>query len=224
MPDPKVISVLKDKGYRIYTRPFELNLIGVRSKATLSNAFDDSLYVLYKAENGYWHYHLYRITTDPGTYWLLHPMQVEGTAILKQGQYVDAYQIGLHRGQYMALVQRKPVTIIRDYDRNALLDFNNGRESTGLFGINIHRSSIHGESLTVGKWSAGCQVFGRNTEFIQFMGLCEQHRKRYGNAFTYTLIDFRAMERSDKRLIAYTTTAALGLSAVMYVLHKTVSL
>lgn len=224
MPDPEVISVLKRKGYRIFTRPYELNLIGVRSPEVRSDAFDDGLYVLYKTDQGKWQFHLYRITTDPGTYWLNHPLQVEGTAILKEGQYLNAYQIGLHRGQYMALVQRKPVTIFRDYDRNAVLDFYNGRESTGLFGINIHRSSIYGTSLKVGKWSAGCQVFQNNADFIAFMGLCEHHRKRYGNAFTYTLIDFRAMQRGDKRRMAYAAGAVLTVPALLYLIYKSVSL
>ncbi|MBK6834057.1 MAG: hypothetical protein IPG89_07205 [Bacteroidetes bacterium] len=33
------------------------------------------------------------------------------------------------------MVQRKSVTVIRDYDRNAVLDFNNGRESTGFMAL-----------------------------------------------------------------------------------------
>ncbi len=33
-----------------------------------------------------------------------------GTAMLKEGQYIDAYKQGLHKGQYTALVQDKPVT------------------------------------------------------------------------------------------------------------------
>jgi hypothetical protein len=45
------------------------------------------------------------------------------------------------------------------------------------------------------------------------MQLAEQHVKLYGNSFTYTLIDFRAMNRITlKRVIAATTvTAALVL-------------
>jgi hypothetical protein len=39
----------------------------------------------------------------------------------------------------MPYVQSKPITVLRDYDRNAILDFWNGKPETGMFGINIHR-------------------------------------------------------------------------------------
>ncbi len=215
----KMLSILKKFGYEVYDKPYQLNIIGVRSEATVSNRFDDKLYVLFKNGNNQWETYDYTITTDPGTYWLLHPMQVDGTGILKHGQYVGAYQIGLHKGQYKALVQRKSVTLVRDYDRNAILDFNNGRESTGLFGINIHRSSIHGVTKTVGKWSAGCQVFEKNEDFIHFMSLCEKHRLYNGNHFTYTLIDFRALRRMSARYAIYGT---LGLASLITLLVITV--
>lgn len=80
-----------------------------------------------------WHYHVFKATTDPGTYWLLQPMQPQGTAILSEGQYPDAWQLGLHRGQYLALVQVKPVTITRDYKRVAVLDLANIHEKLGTY-------------------------------------------------------------------------------------------
>jgi hypothetical protein len=55
-------------------------------------------------------------------HWILQP---KSTAILAQGQYKGAYKIGLHQGKYKALVEAKPITVIRDYDRNAKLDFKN---------------------------------------------------------------------------------------------------
>ena len=98
---------------------------------------------------------MYKATTDPGTFLLRNPMQEQGTAILAQGQYVNAYELGLHRGQYEALVQQKPLTIIRDYDRDAKLDFSNGTKTTGYYGINIHRANRTGTTKTVDKNSAG---------------------------------------------------------------------
>lgn len=63
------------------------------------------------------------------------------------------------------------------------MDFYNGKESRGLFSINIHHSSIHGITKTVGKWSAGCQVLGKNEDFIHFMSLCEVylHDRKWRN-------------------------------------------
>lgn len=210
----KVKSILSEKGYVIYSRPFELNIVGVRSKNTNSNRFDDEIHVFYRVSLLKWNYHVYKVTTDPGTFWLKNPMQPQGTAILAQGQYINAYEIGLHKGQYKALVQRKPITILRDYDRNAILDFNNGTKVVGQFGINIHRAMSQGTTKVIDKFSAGCQVFQNASDFAEFMSLCENHRKLYGNQFTYSLIDFRALRREGiKRILVGTFTLGLGLFA-----------
>ncbi len=204
-------AILKDYNFVLYTKPYQLNMVGLRSRSTASNSFDDEIHVFYVKEDGKWNYHIFKATTDPGTFWLNNPSAPAGTAILAQGQYVDAYTIGLHRGQYEALVQVKPVTVIRDYDRNAVLDFNNGTRQTGLFGINIHRAESTGATKYINKYSAGCQVFQNADDFAVFLKLCEKHRDLYGNRFTYTLIDFRAITRiTIKRIIAATTVAAVA--------------
>lgn len=205
-----IVNVMQAKGYEIYTRPYELNICGVRADSTTPNRFDDEIYVFFKNNTGLWISYVFPATTDPGTYWLKNPLSEQGTAILKQGQYRQAYQIGLHRGKYYALVQRKEVTVIRDYDRNATLDFLNGRQQTGWFGINIHRASVQGTTKTIDKYSAGCQVFSTAKDFTQFMQLCEVHKKLYGNSFTYTLIDHRAINREHNRNLV-TTVAGLGI-------------
>jgi hypothetical protein len=194
-----ILSALATKGYRSFLRPFELNIIGVRADSTKPNSFDDSIHVVYRNREGQLVHHQFPATTDPGTYWLLNPLNPQGTAVLKQGQYIGAYAIGMHRGKYRALVQQRPVTVLREYDRKATLDFLNGKEDTGLFGINIHRAAESGSTLTVDKYSAGCQVFQRAADFDLFVQLCERHRQWYGNTFTYTLIDERALAREAKK-------------------------
>ena len=206
----RIITILRDNGYVLYTKPYQLNIVGLRSKSAQSNTFDDEIHVFYKTENGKWNYHAYRATTDPGTFWLNNPSYEKGTAILAQGQYKDAYSIGLHKGKYKALVQRKPVTVIRDYDRDAFLDFNNGTKQTGYFGINVHRAESSGTTRFINKYSAGCQVFQNAEDFENFMKLCQHHETLYGNSFTYTLVDFRSLNRiSMKRFITATTLAAV---------------
>ena len=192
-------TVLQKKGYRIFLRPFELNIVGVRSDSTRPNTFDDTIYVFFNNSEGKLIEHRFQATTDPGTYWLKNPMNPQGTAILKEGQYINTYGLGLHRGKYMALVQKRPVTVLRDYDRNAVLDFLNGTPDTGLFGINIHRASESGTTKVVEHYSAGCQVFANATDYLLFMTLCERHKQLYGNQFTYTLIDERALSRESKK-------------------------
>ena len=182
-----LISTLKSKGYEVYDSPNKLNIVGVRSNTTAPNKFDDKIYAFWKEPTGEWKGKHWTATTDPGTYYLNNPLSNLGTAILKQGQYKDAYAIGLHKGQYTALVQSKPVTVIRDYDRNAILDFNNGREETGLFGINIHKAGQ--DSTWVENWSAGCQVFKRVKDFDVFMKIIKKASKIHGNKFSYTLLE-----------------------------------
>lgn len=216
-----LLSLMKSKGYKINDRPFELNIVGVRADSNVPNKFDDKMYVFWNSENG-WQGKYFTVTTDPGTYWLNNPMQKEGTAILKQGQYINSHKIGLHQGKYKALTQQKPVTVIRDYDRNALLDFNNGKEDTGLFGINIHRANAVGTTKTIDKYSAGCQVFENADDFAKFLELAEKHNTMYGNNFTYTLVDERALNRAMKRKLVYLLggIGAISLGAYLYKKNK----
>jgi hypothetical protein len=218
----KIKALLRLKGFKLFTRPYELNIVGLRSKSIIPNRFDDELHVFYKINSEKWEYHIFKITTDPGTFWLKNPMQPQGTAILAEGQYEDAYGIGKHRGQYTALVQAKPITVVRDYDRNASLDFYNGKKETGSYGINIHRANKTGTTKTVDKNSAGCQVFENASDFELFMKLCEQHKSKFGNKFTYTLLDFRTVLRRRRRLIAYSLAllGTVGIATKMYFKEK----
>lgn len=218
-----IVKAITARSYEVYTRPFELNIIAVRSDSTTANQFDDELHVFFRNGSQQWVHIAFTVTTDPGTYWLQSPMHPQGTAILAGGQYRGAYQIGLHKGQYYALVQQKPVTVLRDYDRNAVLDFRNGTPDTGMFGINIHRASVNGTTKEIDKYSAGCQVFANVNDFNAFMQLCERHRQLYGNSFTYTLIDKRAIARSEKKKLAISLAGVgigIGASIIMYQILK----
>ena len=211
-----IINALRFKTYETYIRPFELNIIGIRNESTVPNRFDDEIHIFFKNNSKLWIHYIFPATTDPGTYWLKNPMNPQGTAILSQGQYKDAYQIGLHREKYYALVQRKPITVLRDYDRNAILDFQNGRPETGMFGVNIHHASVNGTTKTVDNYSAGCQVFANINDFNLFMQLCEKHKQLYGNSFTYTLIDKRAIARQQRKAMASGLVGiGVGLSAAI---------
>ncbi len=215
------MKALKDKDYVIYDQPFQLNIVGVRNAESQPNKFDDQLYVFYKDENWNWVLKEYPITTDTGTFWLLNPMSNLGTAMLKEGQYIDAYKQGLHKGQYTALIQDKPVTTYRDYDRNAVFDFGQ-RETTGNYGINIHKAGA--DSQNVDKWSAGCQVFQKSEDFQEFMQLTDKHKANFGNKFTYTLLDERALERKGRRFLLYggmsASLIAITISAFFIIRNK----
>ncbi len=183
----QLLAALMGRGYRVFTRPFELNVIGIRSRNAAPNTFNDRLVVLYKDGGGNWQLQQFAATTDPGSFWLKNPLSPQGTAILKEGQYLRSHILGLHRSKYMALVQRGPVTVIRDVKRDGTLDFS-GREDTGVFGINIHRALQEGTTRYIDKFSAGCQVLANANDFNTLMSLCQKHQELYGNSFSYTLL------------------------------------
>ena len=189
-----ILATFQKLSYTLFTAPFQLNIVGLRNRNMISNKFNDQIVVFYKNQAGNWIVHAFTATTLPGLYWLRHPMKQNGTAILLPGQYVNTYQLGLHRGKYKALVQVKPVTVLRDNNKDAFSDLQIEDKETGLFGINIHRAAANETSNTIGKYSAGCQVFGNPIEFDLFIKLAETHKKLHGKRFTYTLLSQEGMQ------------------------------
>ena len=215
----RIKAILREREYILYTKPYQLNIVGLRGKSTVPNKFDDEIHVFYRTDSGNWNYHVFNATTDPGTFWLNNPLYEQGTAILATGQYVNAYAMGMHRGLYEALVQVKPVTVVRDYNRDAVLDFANGTRKTGVFGINIHRAGSSGTTKVIDKYSAGCQVLQNADDFTKFLTLCRQHSQRYGNLYSYTLIDLRAIQRLTLKRITQIATI-LSSVALSYLIWK----
>jgi hypothetical protein len=199
---------MRSKDYVIYDKPYQLNIVGVRNAQSQPNKFDDSIFVFYKDDKNDWVEKEYPATTDTGMFYLLNPMSNLGAAMLKEGQYVDSYKQGLHKGEYLALVQDKPVTTYRDYDRDAVFDIFT-KETTGNYGINIHKAGAN--SQDVNNWSAGCQVFQKSDDFNDFMDKTTKHRNSYGNSFTYTLVDERAIIRRKRRIALF---VSFGISLI----------
>ena len=185
-------ELFKKKGYAYFTNGnYNLNIIVVRSNNgnKVTNLYDDFLVVIYKTSDE-WTRKIYTITTEPGRYYMMQNIiNPKGTAILKPNQYRGCWQIAKHKGKYKALCQKKAVQVYRDNNKNNVYDLLPRTLDTGIFGINIHRSSQWATRETVDKYSAGCQVFNDPTQFNSFMRLCEKQKELYGNSFTYTLLD-----------------------------------
>ena len=184
-------DVYAEKNYAFFLAgDYNLNIFGIRKYPGTVNKFDDVIGLAYKV-NSVWTLKMYDATTDPGLYWMNNLMNVDGTAILKEGQYRGAWKIGLHKGQYQALVQNKNITVYRDRNKDNKHDFDENRLQSGMFGINIHRATANAgqKSVQVDKWSAGCQVIAANADFKEFMNIVNKAAKLYGKTFTYTLID-----------------------------------
>ncbi len=190
-----VKKVVVSKGYKWFNdnnnKGYDVNIVGIRNSETdgkITNHFDDNLTISYKID-GEWKFHSWPATTDPGQYWMDHPMNSKGTAVLVPGQYRGSHKIRLHQGKYEALGQRKPVKVYRDNNLDDVYDTDEATITEGVYGINIHRSNPYDESYYVNKWSAGCQVFKKVDDFHEFMDICRKAREIHGNSFSYTLIE-----------------------------------
>lgn len=191
-PEPRLLKILDENHLTVFrSGSWNLNIIGIRSISDKSNSFDDELRVIFKDDFGRWQELAFKITTDPGKYWLENPSRVAGTAILVGNkQYRGVYKIGKHKGVYEALVQTGgKVSVYRDSNKDTILDHDPENIQRGYFGINIHRSNPKRESTLVEKWSAGCQVFADPHDFEVFMSICKKAASVYGNSFTYTLLE-----------------------------------
>ena len=191
----KIADTMASKDYKYFTgNNHDVNIIGIRNtetKGKVTNAFDDTITISYKNEEGEWQYHEFNCTTDPGTHWVENVMNDKGVAILKPGQYRGSHKIRLHGGKYLALGQKKPLTVYRDNNRDDNYDLDESKTDTGVFGINIHRATGRAgkTSTQVNKWSAGCQVIASNDEWHEFLDICQVAREVHGNSFSYTLLE-----------------------------------
>ena len=222
-----LIANLKAKKYIVYDKPYQLNIVGIRNKNTDSSKFDDQMFVFWKDNDKKWKGREYSITTDPSTHYLkkggLGTYKGNlATAILPMGQYVNTFKLGLHKGQYTALVQSKNLCVYRDYDRNAILSFDIEDKTCGMFGINMHRANKTGTTKEIGLYSAGCQVFANAECYNEFISLAKKQESLYGNAFTYTLIDKWLQNQFNIKRSLFLGSVILGVSVLGYGLYLSI--
>jgi len=184
----QILAAYKRKGYVLKDAIMRMNIFGIRNDTGVTDAFDDLIGLFYRNYNGDWQSSVYEATTDPGLYYLLNPMNVDGTGILCTGQHLKCWRIGKHHGEYWALVQNAPMRVCRDRNRDKVYDHVNMQ--SGMYGINCHRGSPAHKSEKVWNWSALCQVEASPDGFNNFMDLIfadiETNRT---DEFDYALFD-----------------------------------
>ena len=187
-----ILDVMEGRGYAVFrsqSKPYNLNLVGIRTADRAADRFNDWLTAFYRFD-GHWSFFTFPATTDPGLFYRLHPLaNTLGTAVLKPGQYRGAYKVGKHKS-YKAFQQIGDMTVYRDANRDESIDYREETE-TGVFAINIHRSHEEHGSIVVRKWSAGCQVIQDPVQFEFLMRLGGAAAAEHGNSFTYTLLEER---------------------------------
>lgn len=190
---PPVLEAVQAHGFVIFDQQFDINIIGCRNPNGEPNKFDDLIYICWRdGEN--WISHSFQCTTDSGLYWLHNPMRSDGTAILKHPQQMrGAFYLGLHKGKYHCLRQKKPVQVWRDNNKDSIIDYDSDSSS---WGIQIHRASSKRRSTQVDKWSAGCTVLADPVEYEFFMECVKLQLKHHPtwDSFSYTLIEWSPNE------------------------------
>lgn len=165
-------------------KPYNLNIIGVRSNDMTPDTFNDCLAILWEDEYG-WNLITHKGTTDPGAYYLKNPINVDGTFILAPGFHKGLWKWGLHKGK-PAFQQVGVARGWRDADRDNEFDMTDSKlvEVTNA-GINGHDAGEN--STVVGKWSAGCQVRARKVDHEVLKHIVEASLKYWGNSFSNML-------------------------------------
>ncbi len=182
----RVKSVLKKKGYNFFEGELNINLIGVRSKEIKAGQFDDFLCLAYE-EGGQKILKRIPATTDPGVYYLEHPMNVKGTAILVPGQYSGVFEIGTYKGQ-PAFKQVGPFKVYRDNNKDEILDMIPGSIMSGYQGIHAHGKRGY-LATSIGRWSAACQVPEFDEDLMEFIETGKRGARYYGKRVSYTLLE-----------------------------------
>jgi hypothetical protein len=193
-----IMAAMRRLGYRIFDlddADYNLNIVAIRNPEASLDRYECSLVIFWKYE-GAWHSRRWPITTFPGSRYLIEKLlSPKGAAILCPGQYLGVYALDLHGGRYRALCQRNGAVIVyRDGDKDRVFDLEPSTIQQGSFGINVHAaiaptSSNQGHvAERVYASSAGCLVFQRMADFVEFREYCEKAAKIHGNQFSLTLI------------------------------------
>ena len=129
--NPESIIALNTKlGYKTFydgaINPigYNLNIGVVRAKDRNSGTFNDIEFIMYQ-NNGLWNILYYSITADPSRETLINLPNKLGAAIVVPGQYEKSWKLDFHKGKkdHPALVQVKPISVIRDFNKDNMLDF-----------------------------------------------------------------------------------------------------
>ena len=187
-------SIFTAKGYKFYTKVNSLNIFGIRNKNRKSNAFDDFICIAYIDSKGLKQCKVYEGTTNAGLPLFTTSVNKNGVAILPYGQHTKLFKKGFHKGEYEALVQNTPISVIRDNNNDGIMDFDSKNlAKPEIIGLNLHHANDKMDSTEVNNWSHACQVIRKIKDWKEFLSIVNISVSLYGDEFTYTLfkdIDF----------------------------------
>lgn len=188
----EIKNAYEKHGFTFFTKPYSLNIFGVRANISEPNSFDDIIGVAFIDDSGLEQCFTFEATTDAGVSVLGNKYGgTNGTLIMIPGQYYSMFKVGRHKNKYPALVQNISIEVIRDNNKDGMLDFDALARDFGMFGLNLHHANTNENfpSVNVDNWSWGCQVIRKIDDWDFFWSVVKESESRYGDTFTYTLFD-----------------------------------
>lgn len=188
----EILYTMYLKKFKVHQKPYMLNIVGVRSSNQTPMFFDDAI-IFFMFDGLKWYWMQCDGTTDPGLYYLQNPMRKEGTIIMCPGQFENLYTSGLHKGE-QAFRQYGSAKYVRDNNKDEYLDFalmDNHKEVffANDVGTNLHDAHETQDLEKIGRYSAGCQVVRKSSEFDIAIKWRDLQIKNTGNKFyNYTLL------------------------------------
>lgn len=204
-----IIDAMYDKKYEVKTKPFYINIVGIRYQyegQNYSNQFKDKLWAIWKNDSGQWESKSWAISTIPGLYmnsknkikmkeWCK-TNRTKGLGILVPAQYKNIYKFfESELPEEQTKMKARPIfrsvgTQLAYRDKNWESDkitfSNKENPDKGNHGMFIHRGFPGGSN--VNNWSEGCQVFSKDSDYKQLCKLARVHLEKHGNSFNYTLM------------------------------------
>lgn len=133
---PYPLELVRQRGHVVFGATRSANLIVVRGPGEPGD-WDGVLYLAWVTGAGLgWEVHAWPCATRPGPGYVRSPINPAGCGMLAPGQNRLSHQRGLHRGRE-ALVQVGAVAVLRDPDRDAILEPTVPEVNRGG-GLNVH--------------------------------------------------------------------------------------
>jgi hypothetical protein len=178
----QIIKYMTAKNYVVFSGEKNYNIVyieGMNEDGTLNddtpNEFNDRRMIIEIIRGIPKIINQWQATTEPGNYYTYRPMNYDGAARIKFGQY-QAWKVGIHGNAepHEALVQFLPVTVCRDFNQ----DFKRTGDKldTGNFGVNQHWG-YDAPITNIKNTSAGCLVGRRREGHREFMQLVKSDRR-----------------------------------------------
>lgn len=185
----EIHASMRRKGMKVFEKPFDATLGGIRTIDNSSNKFNDWGFMSMFTKDGGIMSIVAPITTDAGLFYRNSPISPDGTAIIKHDvQHRSCYtymEKNGHKDQE-AFRQTGPMDYWRDNDKDSQLEFDGKEFSQKIFNTNGHDMGTVGAD--VNKWSAGC--WGSVQEVMDlFYGMAKiQIAHGNGDKFSYAML------------------------------------